>query len=149
MYIKDWFFTVTLYIFTDCWNSYRNSTKVKKKLYVYSTLCQRGDFGGIFEMIEFWNPYENLIVRWKNSIENGENLSFPNVDFSLIFLKEFPLQNQVKLTFSTMEIFLILRSNFHMEIEIRFWWKYHQNHRTLLLSKLERIISLRTLENEV
>ena len=32
MYIKDWFFTVTLYIFTDCCNSYRNSWKLLGKL---------------------------------------------------------------------------------------------------------------------
>ena len=65
----------------------------------------------------------------KNAMENGENLSFPNVDFPLIFLKEFPLQNQVKLTFSRMDFLFILRSSFHMDFKIRSFRKYHQNHR--------------------
>ena len=59
MYIKDWYFTVTLYIFTDCWNSIRYSRKLMKKLVRrFNTLSVRW----------FWWHFQkdrNSISIWK------------------------------------------------------------------------------------
>ena len=131
-------FTVTLYIFTDCWNSYRNSTKVKKKLHVYSTLFSARWFWWYFRNDRILKSIWKLGRKMQKLYRKWRKIELPKCRFSLIFLKEFPLQNQVKLTFSTMEIFLILRSIFHMEIEFRSFWKCHQNHRT------DKVLNLRT-----